>query len=463
MFRFSILAAAFLIGFDSPVLAWAQAAGPSPSSLEKDYANLCAGRPEPASETCEALRQALIAKLGGASLRSATASQGPAAAPAPTPAAPDELHSRWGLYADMVGKSYFDRFTSGEPSGISIYKWNTPGIELEVTRYGATPMGGIKPDKECVPFRIIRRFDPGTNKITRKSLLPCWPELAEAEVVIQPDGSSVETEIPRTTGPKAFRGKYRDLVNMRKNGTVRSMRQERKRDGSYKDLGFGTTISHERTPEYLAAVRAEQERLARGRATDSGSSGLLGAAVRGLAMGFSGVDAPLMNADGSEVNTLDVLNAAGAELARKNVEGRAQLDATIAQANGQASSSDGGLATSSSAAAAPARSQSHQGGSATRMASSTAYLLIGIRPTDKNTRNPMCYSTPFQITYQSEENHWGDAGRAEAAAMQYRGQFEAACSRLGVLEGRTNPVVQRTNPSFVLPSITQEDFQVPIP
>ena len=79
---------------------------------------------------------------------------------------------------------------------------------------------------------------------------------------------------------------------------------------------------------------AEQQRQKQ----EANEPSMFGAMVRGLAMGFSGVEAPLMNADGSEPNTLDVLNAANTELARQNAEGRARLDATIAQAQYQASS-----------------------------------------------------------------------------------------------------------------------------
>ena len=95
--------------------------------------------------------------------------------------------------------------------------------------------------------------------------------------------------------------------------------------------------------------------------------------------------------------------------------------------------------------------------------STTAYLIVGMRPTEKNTRNPMCYSTPFQISYQSEENHWGDSGRAEAAAMAYRGQFEAACSRHGQVDGITSPHVQGIHGGSASASATSEDFVVQIP
>jgi hypothetical protein len=57
------------------------------------------------------------------------------------------------------------------------------------------------------------------------------------------------------------------------------------------------------------------------------------AMVRGAAIGLSGIDAPLMPNEG---NTLDILNQAGAALARQNEISRAQLNATIAQAQAQA-------------------------------------------------------------------------------------------------------------------------------
>lgn len=346
----------------------------SPPSLEQDYAKLCAGGPKPASETCEALRKALIAKLsdrppGAETISSTTVAPAPA-----TQAPPDEMHRRWGLYAEMVGKSYFDRFTSGEPSGISNYAWKVPGVELEVTRYSATSAGKIKAEKECLPIRINRRFDPGTNKILRTIQMPCWPELAQADVVIQPDGSSVETEIPRTTGPKAFRGKYRDRITLRKDGTVRSSRQERKRDGSYENLGFGTTVSHERTPEYLASLRAEQQRLAQTRENSSGNSGVLGAVAMGLGAALAGGNPGQvmgMAMKGAELTTDN-------EMSRNVLAG--QGDAMVAAGTQQMVAENGSSAAASTAppSSAPIGGQPSPALGSTADSETTYYDCFGV-------------------------------------------------------------------------------------
>lgn len=87
-----------------------------------------------------------------------------------------------------------------------------------------------------------------------------------------------------------------------------------------------------RWSQAMEAVNAAER--AREEASSAGVAGLLDTLVRGAAMGVSGVGAPLMNADGSAVNTLDVLNAANAELARQNETLAARGDAIIASRAG---------------------------------------------------------------------------------------------------------------------------------
>lgn len=98
-------------------------------------------------------------------------------------------------------------------------------------------------------------------------------------------------------------------------------------------------MAFEQTPYELAyytkQLREQQVAQQQRRQQEASEPSTFGAIVRGLAMGFSGVEAPLMNADGSEVNTLDVLNAAGAELARKNAESARQLDESVAHAQAE--------------------------------------------------------------------------------------------------------------------------------
>lgn len=324
----SVRGAAIALAVWAALVSGGSIAAPAPS-LEEDYAKLCAGRPEPPSETCLALKQALIDKLSGKGLDPAT----PQASATPQSPAAESVESqraewrrRWGLYAEMVGKSYFVTSTDGTPFGIWEYKWNVPGVSMLTIGYPTTATGEIKSQAECGPQKIFRRFDPATSKITRRIDKPCWPSLPDADVIFQPDGSSIETEIPRTSGPKAFRGKYRDLISRRADGTFRSARQERKKDGSWQNLGFGTQISHERTPEYLAFLRAEQQRLAQARANSSdGNSGLVGAMAMGLGAAMAGGNAEQvmgMAMKGAELTTDN-------EMSRNVLAG--QGDAMIAQ------------------------------------------------------------------------------------------------------------------------------------
>jgi hypothetical protein len=99
--------------------------------------------------------------------------------------------------------------------------------------------------------------------------------------------------------------------------------------------------------------RQERERSS----TASSGPSTFQALLRGAAIGVSGVDAPLMNEDGSDVNTLDVLNAAGDRLARQNAAGQERLQATLAQASnaGSNGSSQPASAASNRSSGPPAQ------------------------------------------------------------------------------------------------------------
>ena len=97
------------------------------------------------------------------------------------------------------------------------------------------------------------------------------------------------------------------------------------------------------------------------------------------------------------------------------------------------------------------------------MKSAQAYFWVGMTPTEKNTRNPSCYSTPFQIQFQHDPNGWGDNGRAQEALKPLESSFIDKCSRHGQVSGLVNGNVEGLTSGFPIPAAHAEDFVVPIP
>jgi hypothetical protein len=444
------------------VLLPVQSSAQPSTSLEEDYAKLCANRPEPASETCVALKNALIAKLSGNSGSNAPApTVVPAAQPAPRDPAEQAKREanrlRFGVYADMVGKSYFGT-NGGNYPYVAEVSWEWPDEAIVVTMYGATATGEIQESAECPPTKWFFRFKASTNQVTRTIAKPCWPQQPAAEVRIQADGAVFQTEI---------KGKYRDYMARKADGNYKWVRQERKGD-TWVPVKYAWSTLYERTPQFLASLREEQQRLAASRRSEEGDSGLAGALAMGLGAALAGGNAEQvmgMAMKGAELTTdnemsRNVLAGQGDAMVAAGTQRMAAENQSVAGSSGSVSAAG---ADTRAGVAMPAGSPATAPAAKSATVSTTAYLIVGMRPTEKNTRNPMCYSTPFQISYQSEENHWGDSGRAEAAAMAYRGQFEAACSRHGQVDGITSPHIQSINGGSASASATNEDFVVPIP
>jgi hypothetical protein len=65
----------------------------------------------------------------------------------------------------------------------------------------------------------------------------------------------------------------------------------------------------------------------------------------------------------------------------------------------------------------------------------SVYFYVGMQPTEKNTRNPMCYSTTFNVTIPFNPRGWGNAGRLQDVIMPMMDDFVAKCARLGGIAG----------------------------
>lgn len=119
-------------------------------------------------------------------------------------------------------------------------------------------------------------------------------------------------------------------------------------------------------------IAAEQRRQAEARAAAE-SRQMWGAALQGLVVGLSGAEMPAMRADGSMPNMLDTLNAANAALERKNAEGAARLNATIARAQAQADMQRREQAAQAQADALAKRQQQAQKTAQDRQAATVAF------------------------------------------------------------------------------------------
>ncbi len=104
------------------------------------------------------------------------------------------------------------------------------------------------------------------------------------------------------------------------------------------------------------------------------------------------------------------------------------------------------------------------GGSALQPRTVQAYFAWGMALGPNNTRNPRCFSNLFSITYQSDPNGWGDAGRAAAEADPWASVFRQKCERLGRMDPGTPPAqIALPGVPFSYPNITAEDYRVMIP
>lgn len=205
---------------------------------------------------------------------------------------------------------------------------------------------------------------------------------------------------------------------------------------------------------------SESERLAWNntvaRRAASRGGGLLGviegavAGAAGMVTGGGGYDAALAGA------------AAGA------VAGAAGVDASSIQNGFTQGIAESNMRDAQMAAAAAAARTGGPSGATVAGARTVArmdgqaYLVVGMRPREGDTRNPMCYSTLFPISYDSEANGSGNAGRAEDAARALESRFLSGCARVGRVDGIVSPMTT-ANASFTQPRPHPSDYIVPLP
>jgi hypothetical protein len=359
--------------------------------------------------------------------------QRPTQSGASSPPAGNEYRAQWGDLAGLVGGVWTDG------PHVTWYSWEKPGKKL--VTYNFNSDGAF----------VNEYVTTGADGKAAWS----WNAGLSYKNSILPDGSFFTgTRLWRRTGPGTF------TVTMGKLKKGVFTPSSPLTSGTYRLMTTAQVAEFNRLK-----ASAEAQRLAN---SSSGNSGLMGALAMATGAALAGGNAEQvmgMAMKGAELTTdnemsRNVLAGQGDAMVAAGTQRMAAENQSVAGSSGSV-----GAAGADTRAGVPMPAGSPATAPAAKSAtvSTTAYLIVGMRPTEKNTRNPMCYSTPFQISYQSEENHWGDSGRAETAAMAYRGQFEAACSRHGEVYGVTSPHLQSIHGGSPSADATSQDFVVRIP
>lgn len=153
---------------------------------------------------------------------------------------------------------------------------------------------------------------------------------------------------------------------------------------------------------------------------------------------------------------------------------RRQLEKTIANAGAQNAGQNGSSANGShnrgvspNGSGARSTSETAMTGSSAELGSTRksvpVYFVVGMRPTERNTRNPMCYSTVFNIEVALDPNGWGNQGRVNSALAPHQGSFLTKCSRHGQVDGTVNSGAQGISSGFPRPTPHNEDYEVTMP
>ena len=195
--------------------------------------------------------------------------------------------------------------------------------------------------------------------------------------------------------------------------------------------------------------------------------GMLGAVVGGIAAGaqtngdMTAITAGMAAGSGIAAPNSEIASAANTnfQAERERYEAaREQERRAMAAVNNPNSlstpQSDQGSSPSNQAAA--------EGGM--RSHTTRAYFVTGLVPTADNTRNPLCYSTPFTITFMTPADHFVDQERAQAAAARHVQLFLAKCSQLGRVDSGTPFAnLEGLTSGWPYPALHAEDKQVLIP
>ena len=353
----------FIVASAAPAISQAS------SSLEQDYATLCANKPGPETETCAALKKALVAKLNSAT-SSATKPSGGQSVAAPMGAlTQEEIRRRWGLYANIEGKKYYSTSPAGRT--ISTYRWVVPGEEMATTTVEANKAG----EPVGKEYRGTMRWDAMKGGIVSAGF---------PRIHAQPDGSLIWLEAD---------GRQRSRHFLNGDGSWTSV-GEKLKGGVWKRIAYGHMLHSEMTPQFVAQLRG---------GSGGGGSGFMDALGMGLGAAIltgnveTAVGAAAQTASGA--NAYEVMSGMADQAQADAAASKAELDRTIA------------LAEQSGASGAPVTSGSTTGRDVLASTSSAADT------------NALASAAPAMVTryYDCYGQIWGSSNGSRVLQTAFYG------------------------------------------
>ena len=381
-------------------LLWiATSAGLHAQSLEKSYAEICSTAAKKKTEACKVMGRALVAKLqrdvasdeGDGSNPTSGTSEPHSHQPAPSKMAQpaiDAKFARWGIRGKMVGKQFVTYSPGAEMHWeyASGYEWIVPGERIQ--------MFAIGPDGQKNPAGEMR-----------------WNDQMNRIDMINLGGEAWGYQVPDAGGITSVIGETKGRTVELSDGSFRS-------DVYSPAVGAHISYSFENTPEgrqlassmvrrqqQAAEAVAEAERAKKREKTERWNNAM-GALYNGL-------------------------QAAGEVATAHEAESRAELDATLAEAQrrayGQSQAADA-VAATHDVGDSPSPAAGSAGGGATEASKALRFVLdIGLMPKAGDTNNPQCYSN---VITRAGPPGWGGRGfLPDESAEQARAEVEDLKSR----------------------------------
>jgi hypothetical protein len=216
--------------------------------------------------------------------------------------------------------------------------WNGVGVTVDPIRVGETFHGVLEGSDASSDWGkredCLEIVEPGPGKNLRAWIDPngsvmtigiqrdaCGPGVGSSWSIYQPkENTAFEMNLATATGHKTY-------LYISGAATAKPYRVLL-REQTAKETAAWRVALHEK--EIAAQAQRQAEAQA---ARDRGA--MWSAGLQGLIIGATGGEMPAMREDGSMPNMLETLNTANAALERKNAEGAARLNATIAAAQAQ--------------------------------------------------------------------------------------------------------------------------------
>lgn len=359
----------------------------------------------------------------------------------------------WGDLALLVGQSWIGEAKRTRSQSIMRFNWigPYPGLALGTHRVKLYQKDFNTPKVESQYF-----YDPVKDRTT-------------LDATVNPDGSVTEVT---SYEDETYYSTYRRLGSAVFELAVDTEKNDKRKPDTFRSFSYRP---------YSGASFEDSIRIFRAPYLQKSSSGggLMAAvtgAVMGAATGFAESGGSSVGAIVGGMGGAVVGSSGGTEALYQQMEdtrnrvtaeadaSQRQLERSIAQGvrQGPSDSRDVPTAAPTGGAAMATETTATPAGEQLTRVTRSAIFSMGMHPTEKNTRNPMCYSNVFQVSFDSSPKHWGDAGRAQAAIDIYEEEFVAKCARHGKVVLPARGSVEGVH-SFPAVKPHSEDYVVQIP